>query len=348
MTVFNFDGVSPAFGPVHLRLRSSVETAGKMEETANNTPGVLDVPPFTAVGTVDSFFDIFVELEIQGAVFHNGTEKRLSGIITHKPANHGDTYQSSLSTIQLLDDNENPTGFALKTVKYTPNPAIETDVFAYSECELQLNMDVYGLQTVQMAGDSAMRVFFDGPTEGTAQDDDGDGRDEVQVELFEMTLGGTNPTLGDVQLVLNGSYSPSLGEMEETANNTPGVLDVAPFTATGTVESFFDVYLEVLIGGQVYHNESPLRITEIIGHKPPVAGDIWESLGGVQLYDSGNNPTRHSVNAVAYEPAAVAPVCGDAGHPYPVGDFNLDCMVDFKDFAIFALHWLECTAPECD
>lgn len=42
------------------------------------------------------------------------------------------------------------------------------------------------------------------------------------------------------------------------------------------------------------------------------------------------------------------PTCGDPWHPYPVGDFNHDCHVDFLDFAAFALHWLECTAPECD
>jgi len=40
--------------------------------------------------------------------------------------------------------------------------------------------------------------------------------------------------------------------------------------------------------------------------------------------------------------------CGDPWHPYPVGDFNHDCHVDFLDFATFSLHWLECTAPECE
>ncbi|MGA2914934.1 MAG: GLUG motif-containing protein [Sedimentisphaerales bacterium] len=42
------------------------------------------------------------------------------------------------------------------------------------------------------------------------------------------------------------------------------------------------------------------------------------------------------------------PACGDPWHPYPVGDFNHDCKVDFADFATFSLHWLECTAPVCD
>lgn len=39
--------------------------------------------------------------------------------------------------------------------------------------------------------------------------------------------------------------------------------------------------------------------------------------------------------------------CGDPWHPYPIGDFNHDCQVDFLDFAIFSAHWLECTDPDC-
>jgi hypothetical protein len=42
------------------------------------------------------------------------------------------------------------------------------------------------------------------------------------------------------------------------------------------------------------------------------------------------------------------PTCGDAQHPYPAGDLNRDCRINFRDFAVIALHWLECTAPECD
>lgn len=40
--------------------------------------------------------------------------------------------------------------------------------------------------------------------------------------------------------------------------------------------------------------------------------------------------------------------CGDAEHPYPLMDFNQDCYVDLADFALFAAHWLECTAPKCN
>jgi len=37
----------------------------------------------------------------------------------------------------------------------------------------------------------------------------------------------------------------------------------------------------------------------------------------------------------------IVPYCGDANHPYPVGDLNHDCCVNLLDLAILASHWLE-------
>ena len=36
-----------------------------------------------------------------------------------------------------------------------------------------------------------------------------------------------------------------------------------------------------------------------------------------------------------------SPCCGDKDHPYPPGDANKDCKVDFTDLAIFCQSWLE-------
>ncbi len=35
------------------------------------------------------------------------------------------------------------------------------------------------------------------------------------------------------------------------------------------------------------------------------------------------------------------PVCGDANHPYPIGDLNQNCYVNWGDFSLFAAHWLD-------
>ncbi len=61
--------------------------------------------------------------------------------------------------------------------------------------------------------------------------------------------------------------------------------------------------------------------------------DSIESLGG-------------NVSLMA-RPGAVnaSAECGDPTHPYPVGDLNFDCSVDFKDFALLGAYWTEDTNP---
>jgi hypothetical protein len=44
-------------------------------------------------------------------------------------------------------------------------------------------------------------------------------------------------------------------------------------------------------------------------------------------------------------PEVVAGTCGDDDHPYPEGDANKDCSVDFRDFAEIGDYWLDCTDP---
>ena len=69
--------------------------------------------------------------------------------------------------------------------------------------------------------------------------------------------------LGEIHLSLRpNTLSPSmdsLGMMEEQANNTPGKMDMPPFTPTGYAESFFDIYLDVEINGVILHNEDPFK-----------------------------------------------------------------------------------------
>jgi len=46
--------------------------------------------------------------------------------------------------------------------------------------------------------------------------------------------------------------------------------------------------------------------------------------------------------------APTGPVCGDAQHPYPTGDLDKDCYVNWADFGVFASHWLDsgCASPD--
>jgi hypothetical protein len=50
------------------------------------------------------------------------------------------------------------------------------------------------------------------------------------------------------------------------------------------------------------------------------------------------------VDMGAYENMA----CGDAGFPFPIGDLNYDCRINFQDLSILATNWLVCTDSDCE
>jgi hypothetical protein len=67
----------------------------------------------------------------------------------------------------------------------------------------------------------------------------------------------------------------------------------------------------------------------------PVPGPCWlKAYGGTGTY-----------RVCVLGPLPPEPRCGDANHPYPLGDINNDCVVDFTDFAIFADNWLKDNRP---
>jgi carbonic anhydrase len=52
-----------------------------------------------------------------------------------------------------------------------------------------------------------------------------------------------------------------------------------------------------VIGGTVLHNGESVRLSAVISHKPP-PGEIWQSLGPVQLLDAAGNATGLILDAV--------------------------------------------------
>lgn len=60
---------------------------------------------------------------------------------------------------------------------------------------------------------------------------------------------------------------------------------------------------------------------------------------------------NYNLDAVAV--VVPEPYCGDANHPYPVGDLNQDCYVDAYDYAVLVLAWMSNPGspnwnPSCD
>ena len=72
---------------------------------------------------------------------------------------------------------------------------------------------------------------------------------------------------------------------------------------------------------------------------------VQVTIGGpyVDHYISG-----YYDNIVVASVPTVGPVCGDAEHPYPIGDLTHDCYVNTQDLVMFAGQWLalDCVAPE--
>ena len=89
--------------------------------------------------------------------------------------------------------------------------------------------------------DAALDLGSDVASEGDATDDDGDGFDEVMIEFTNLDLIGFSPLLGPVSITLNPSIA-STGEIVEQVNNNSGLLDISPFTATGSADISFDLY----------------------------------------------------------------------------------------------------------
>jgi hypothetical protein len=313
IVAMNLTGASSSLGPVELRLLSGgPQSLGEIEETVNNTPGVLDLPPFTVMGAANSFFDVHIELYFSslGRVLypHPLTPSRLSALIHEKPPAHGDIYQDS-SAIPLFSENGDPTGYALTNFRYKPNPVVEVDAFDYSCVRIEITDPMGITETVELTGSSEMAVFFEGLPEGTAYDDDPDGLDEVDAKIVDMNLAGVSDLFGAVELRLCPAIPQPLGEIEETSNNTAGMLDLPPFTATGTASSFFDVYIELSVEvlGQLYP-ETPSRLFALINEKPPAHGDVYQDSSTIYLLDDQGIQTGFRLDLFRY-----GPTCGDWG-----------------------------------
>jgi len=149
-----------------------------------------------------------------------------------------------------------------------PKPFIEIDGFE-SPGRIEL-ITPLGAEVVELNGHTELRVYFEGLEEGAAHDDDGDEQEEVVTELVEMDLVGSSSMLGEVRVRLR-SDAPSLGQIEEQANVTSGVLDVEPFTSGGTADSFFDVFFEIELPDheQTLRARRPKRLTAVLSQKPP-------------------------------------------------------------------------------
>jgi hypothetical protein len=117
-------GLNPTLGPIKLRTNASKSSMGQIEEKMNNVSGKLDLPPFTVNGTADSFFDVFVEIDIDDKPLQPVEPVRIAGKIQHKPPKPGENiHDPGITILELFDADGNPTGYFIVGFQYTPNAA---------------------------------------------------------------------------------------------------------------------------------------------------------------------------------------------------------------------------------
>jgi len=148
-------------------------------------------------------------------------------------------------------------------------------------------------ETLSLTGSMDMDVTFP-TTDGSATDTDSNGREDVPAEIISLSLTGSS-SLGPVAVGLH-SGMPSLGMIEERVNNTPNLLDVPPFAATGSADLFLDVYFEINLAGTILHNITAATIGTVINHKPDVPS-VYAAMLGIfgprALVDDNGNPTGY-------------------------------------------------------
>ena len=287
-------------GNVTLTLNPNQPSLGQIEEFFDNTTGLLDVPPF-GQGLANSFFDVFFELDVAGVgVLHNGQPLRIESVIDHKPPQSGTRYIHVLpgdQPIELLDKNNDPTGIFIVDAQHVIGH-VEIDEFDFSIGEVELIDPTGKSETIPVDGPTTVHVFFEGK-EGAADDDNNNGRDEVQTEIVSLSLTGDS-SRGPLRISLNPNI-PSTGGIEEVDQVTQGRLDLPPF-GDGVADSFFDVFFQIDIGTQTFFTTAPKRMSTVITNKPPAPGDVYENLDRIPLFDAFGNDTGFSIGATRHAP----------------------------------------------
>jgi hypothetical protein len=143
---------------------------------------------------------------------------------------------------------------------------------------------------ITLSGTATYRAAYEGPAAGDALDDDGDGFDEVNTELISLDLTGSGP-FGPVTLRLDPTRQ-SQGEVEETANGTPGTLDIDPFGTGGQGDSFFDIpsMIEGLPPGPLF-SQDKVNVQATVGSTPPTNETfVATELVQLVLSDGSSSP----------------------------------------------------------
>jgi hypothetical protein len=181
---------------------------------------------------------------------------------------------------------------------------VERDRYTFSFGKVVLD-DGQFRETVTLTGSGEVDALFEGAAEGDASDDNGNGLDEVAVQLAELQLSGPS-SRGTVNVVLDPRQA-AWGVIEEQANTLTGRLDVLPFAASGTATVTLDAVATIQVGTQTYDMATPLHLTATVTRKPVETGESYVSATAVALLDGAGLPAGIAVVSATWTPSPAHP-----------------------------------------
>jgi hypothetical protein len=311
LTQLELTGNSLNAGPVTLRVRPATSSpyqrsVGRITEFANATPGVLDLPPFAPSGTASLQINTWLEVEIPllKLLLHSVSFANLYGLVHAMPAGASDSL-ANLFAIPLADESGAPAAYSLGYVRFVPSPAVATDTLVNSRMTLDLQGPL-GLETVTLKGVAAARSRL-----GNVGDTDGDGLEQVETGLRNMTLSGVSQRYGPVRLSMSPPAPHALpateGEIEENVNALNTRLDLPPFAGSGTASSFYDLFFTIEIGDSVYHNHVPKHLFATLAQTPPAVGEQYRNFTPTPLLDDADAASPYNARRLFFTPYDVAP-----------------------------------------
>lgn len=191
---------------------------------------------------------------------------------------------------------------------------VETDRCDDSRLELRLRMLDGGLETLVLEGSTTWQVKV-----CDLLDEDGDGFEEVFVQIADWQMEGWSERWGKLSATLAPIGGNGIGVIEERTNLSPGILDLPPFGETGTAMGRFDVAFDLRLGDQRFRVpmvsieeeitfKAPLQPEELFINREldrPASGLTSGTIERVPLMlrDETGRPTDIEVLGVAYAPA---------------------------------------------
>jgi len=171
------------------------------------------------------------------------------------------------------------------------------------------------IQLLISGPDADERITFTGSSSiqdnigpgGAATDTNADGYDDAAVQITSLSLTGTSTTLGLGAMSMHLLPTPSAGVLQERVNSLPGILEVQPYSASGSGSVSFNVFFELdFAGGQLKTDGYEWLVPSVSQDRwPPGPGDVLENPNDwvIGLVDPSGDPAQYYIRKAYYSPA---------------------------------------------